>query len=74
MEKRGVPTCVVNTEPFISSSIAMAVAHGMADYPFVVIPHPIAATKQDVLETWADDVIDDVIRILSPQTSALHHA
>jgi hypothetical protein len=64
MEKLGVPTAVVNTEPFITSSKAMAVAQGIPDYPFVIMPHPIAATEKSRLEEWADIVVDEVVNIL----------
>ncbi len=63
MEKLGVPTVVVATEPFISSAKAMAVSHGIPDYPFVVIPHPIAATETPKLHSWADQVVDQVVSI-----------
>jgi len=65
MEKLGVPTAVICTEPFISSGKAMAVAHGFPDYPFVIIPHPINATPYDVLEKWAEDCLPGVVRLLS---------
>jgi len=65
MEKLGVPTAVVVTEPFISSAKAMALAHGMPDYPFAVIPHPIAATEREELEERAERVVNEVISILS---------
>jgi hypothetical protein len=64
MEKLGVPTAVVNTEPFITSSKAMAVAHGIPDYPFVIMPHPIAATEITRLEEWADAAVGEVVDIL----------
>ena len=63
MEKLGVPTVVVATEPFISSAKAMAISHGMADYPFAVIPHPIAATETSTLYSWADKVVDQIVSI-----------
>ncbi|MDP9475539.1 MAG: hypothetical protein M3R38_07580 [Actinomycetota bacterium] len=64
MEKLGVPTAVVVTEPFVSSAGAMAVAHGMAGYPFAVIPHPIAATETRVLEERADGIVEEVASML----------
>ena len=63
MEKLGVPTAVVATEPFISSAKAMAVSHGIPDYPFAVIPHPIAATEISKLQSWADKVVDQIVSI-----------
>ena len=68
MEKLGVPTAVVVTEPFISSAKAMALSHGMAGYPFAVIPHPIAVTEVETLHEWADQVIDEVVSILLPSS------
>ncbi|MBS4210918.1 hypothetical protein BGM25_29700 [Bacillus sp. FJAT-29953] len=64
MEKQGIPTVVLSTEPFISSSRAMAVAHGIPDYPFVTISHPIAATEKEVLHQWVDQIVGDVEDIL----------
>ena len=63
MEKLGVPTVVVATEPFISSGQAMAVSHGIPDYQFVVMPHPIAATEKEKLHSWADQIVDQVVSI-----------
>jgi hypothetical protein len=69
MEKLGVPTAAVTTQPFISSGKAMAVSHGIPDYPFVVIPHPIAATETSKLHSWADNAVDQVVSIwLMPQS------
>jgi hypothetical protein len=72
MEKLGVPTVVVITEPFISSGKAMAVSHGMPDYPFAVIPHPIAATETSILHSWADKVVDQIISIWLKGETAEH--
>lgn len=65
MEKLGVPAVVVSTEPFVSSSKAMAASHGIPNYPFVVIPHPIVAMPVETLESWADSAMEQAIYILS---------
>jgi hypothetical protein len=59
-EKRGVPAAVICTEPFITSGKAMAVAQGITDYPFVVIPHPIAATDHQVLSNRVNKVLEQI--------------
>ncbi|MBM7659693.1 hypothetical protein JOC85_000460 [Bacillus mesophilus] len=69
MEKLGVPTAVVSTLPFITSSRAMAVAQGIPDYPFITIPHPIAATEKHVLQSWVDEIIEEVEDVLVSGTS-----
>ena len=70
MEKLGVPAVVICTEPFISSGKAMAISHGIPDYPFIIIPHPIAATEIKTLHEWADQIIDQVVSLLSKGGSA----
>jgi hypothetical protein len=39
------------------------VSHGIPDYPFVVIPHPIAATETEKLHRWAEQIVDQVASI-----------
>jgi hypothetical protein len=65
LEKHGVPTAVISTEPFIASSRAMAVAQGIPDYPFAVIQHPLAATEIEILHEWADKIVEDIEEILT---------
>jgi len=48
----------------------MAVSQGMADYPFVVIPHPIGATEIKKLQGWADQAIDQIVSILTKGKAA----
>ncbi len=64
MEILGVPAVVICTEPFVGSGKAMAASHGIPDYPFVTIPHPIAATETKTLEEWADQVTGQVASML----------
>ncbi len=70
MEKKHVPAAVIVTEPFISSGKAMATAHGLPDYSFAVIAHPIAATKVETLENWAEDAVNEVAELLTAQKTA----
>lgn len=64
MEKLGRPTAVICTEPFLSSGKAMAVAHGFPDYPFVLVPHPINATANAVLDEWIAGCLEAVKQLL----------
>jgi hypothetical protein len=64
MEKLGRPTAVICTEPFLSSGKAMGLAHGFPDYPFVLIPHPINATANAVLDQWVKGCLAEVRRLL----------
>jgi hypothetical protein len=37
----------------------------LPDYPFTVIPHPIAGNTDDELKAKAEQAIDTIVRILS---------
>jgi hypothetical protein len=64
MERLGRPTAVICTEPFLSSGKAMAAAHGFPDYPFVLVPHPINATANTVLDEWISGCLEAVKQLL----------
>jgi len=59
-----VPTAVLLTEPFVGSGQMMAASHGCPDFPFAVIPHPIATQPDGVLQAWADTVTPAVLGML----------
>ena len=65
LEKLGVPTAVICTEPFISSGKAMSKIGGIPDYPFVVLPHPLGSLPPDALRERAREAAPEVLRILS---------
>ena len=41
LERLGIPTAAVATEPFIDEALEQARALGMPDYRMVFIPHPV---------------------------------
>ena len=42
LEARGIPTAVICTDAFVTTSRAMAALQGRDDYPFLLTEHPIA--------------------------------
>ena len=64
LEKRGVPTAVICTEPFISSARAMSKIGGIPEYPFVVLPHPLGSLSPEALREKAVQAAPEVLRIL----------
>ena len=50
LEKLGIPTITVVTEPFESAARTHASIHGLPELPFVIVP-------QDYLEEPSDDVV-----------------
>jgi hypothetical protein len=64
LEKMGVPTAVICTEPFLTSADAMAKLGGIPDYPYVILPHPLGSLPDDRLRERAAQAAPDVLRIL----------
>ncbi len=63
-EKRGIPTAVICTEPFISSAKAMSKIGGIPDYPYVVLEHPLGSLPPETLRERAMQAAPEVLRIL----------
>jgi hypothetical protein len=64
MEARGVPAVAIVTEPFRATGDAMAAAWGMAAYPFLAMPHPIANLTAAEIADRADALGDAVAALL----------
>ena len=60
MERAGTPAIAIVTEPFRATGEAMATAWGMAGYPFLATPHPIANLSEKDLDERADRLFDAV--------------
>lgn len=64
LEKAGVPTAVICTEPFIASARAMAKIQGIPDYPYILLPHPLGNLTPDNLRNQAVRAAPEVLSIL----------
>lgn len=64
LERRGVPAAAICTELFVPNGRAIAEAHGAPDYPFALVPHPMASASQDELAREAKQVLPAVLRLL----------
>ncbi len=67
LERRGIPTAVICTEPFITSADAMAALGGAPDYPYVVVPHPLGSRDMAQLREIAAKAAPDALAILVAQ-------
>lgn len=52
-EKLGVPAVPIITRPFAPTAAAMGKLHGLVDYPFVAVDHPITSLGHDELRERA---------------------
>jgi hypothetical protein len=64
LERRGVVTGVVVTEPFVAAAGAMAALDGRPEYRFAVVPHPTAGMSDDELRAIAVPAAADLEAIL----------
>jgi hypothetical protein len=64
LERRGVPAAAICTELFVPNGKAIAEAHGAPDYPFALVPHPLASASPTELAREAKQVLPEVLRLL----------
>jgi hypothetical protein len=57
------------TDRFVESARAVAALNGLPDYPFVVIPHPIANDADADLRAKAEGVVDRLAAVLRERPS-----
>ncbi len=63
-EKAGVAATAIITDRFVPTAKAMATVQGMSDYPFAVIPHPIASNSEQTLREKAEAAVRQCVAIL----------
>jgi hypothetical protein len=66
LERLGIPTAAVATEPFIDEALEQARVLGMPDYRMVFIPHPVQLLTLEQLHDHADRVFDLIVARLTP--------
>ncbi|MEK7204810.1 MAG: hypothetical protein AAB254_04810 [candidate division NC10 bacterium] len=64
LERRGIPVAAICTELFVPNGRAIAEAHGAPDYPFALVPHPLASVSPTELTREAKQVLPEVLRLL----------
>ena len=67
LERRGIPTAGVATEPFLDEALEQARVLGMPDYRMVYVPHPVQLLTLDELRSYADRAFDEIVaRLTAP--------
>ena len=64
IERAGTPAAAIMTDGFTGTARAMARVCGMPDYPFAVIPHPIANNDDAELRAKAEDAVRQCVEIV----------
>ena len=65
LERRGVATCAVGTEPFVDEALEQARVLGMPAYRMVFVPHPVQLLGLEELHEHADRVFDEIVARLT---------
>jgi len=65
LERRGLPTAAVATEPFVDEALEQARLLGMPDYRLVYVPHPVQLLSIEELRGYADRAFDEIVARLT---------
>jgi hypothetical protein len=64
IEKAGVPAVVFTTEKFKELTRSAASSLGMPKARIVVVPHPLGGTEEEVIMSWIESALDDLLKVL----------
>lgn len=65
LERLGVPTAAVATEPFVDEALEQARLLGMPSYRMVFVPHPVQLLSTAELRSYADAAFPEIIARLT---------
>jgi hypothetical protein len=68
LERLGIATAAVATEPFIDEALEQSRVLGMPDYRMVLIPHPVQLLSADELRAYADRAFEEIVACLTRGT------
>jgi hypothetical protein len=67
LERLGMATAAVATEPFRDEALEQARLLGMPDYRLVFVPHPVQLLTPDELKAFADRAFEEIAaRLTAP--------
>ena len=69
-ESLGIPAVAVMTDRFVASARAVIELNGLADYPYVVIAHPIANDGDEALREKAEAAVARIVSLLTERATA----
>jgi hypothetical protein len=65
LERRGIPTAAVGTEPFADEALAQARVLRMPDVRMVFVPHPVQLLSDADLAALAEGALDEIVARLT---------
>jgi hypothetical protein len=61
LERLGIATAAVATEPFVDEALEQARVLGMPDYRMVYVPHPVQLLTSAELQGLADRAFEQIV-------------
>ena len=74
LEKLGIPTAVLCTDPFAKTAESMAKRRGFPNYRFVLVEHPLSSAKPEGIHARALKAFPEVVSILLGEAGEVHQA
>jgi hypothetical protein len=65
LERLGIATAAVGTEPFADEALEQARMLGMPDYRMVLVPHPVQLLSSAELHASADRAFEEIVSRLT---------
>jgi len=65
LERLGIATAAVATEPFVDEALEQARVLGMPDYRMVFVPHPVQLLTLSELQALADRAFGEIVARLT---------
>ena len=69
-EERGIPGIALITTPFRQTAAAMAATWGLPRFQFLDTPHPIAILSDKEMDERVDQLLPQVLAMLTEATSS----
>jgi hypothetical protein len=71
LERRGIATAGVGTEPFVDEALLQARVLGMPDLRLAYVPHPVQLLSSDDLATLAASAYPRIVALLTDQSAGV---
>jgi hypothetical protein len=68
LERRGVATAAVGTEPFVDEALEQARVLGMPSYRMVLVRHPVQLLTAEGIAALADAALPAIVARLTAET------
>jgi hypothetical protein len=65
LEKMGIPTAVLCTEPFAKTAESMAKRRGFPSYRYILVEHPLSSARPEGIRARAEKALPEVISVLT---------